>query len=78
MIRMPCAVIAPGLEPNNSTADINDFRCAHGHSHEVALRITVKNMGVKFTGKLHECIGCSMAKGYRKPIKWTTDARAIS
>ena len=59
------ATIAPGLSPSNrdSPVDINDFHVARAHAHEGALRKTAKQMGVTLEGKLHECKGCSMAKG---------------
>ena len=59
------ATIAPGLSPSNrdTPVDINDFHVAHVHAYEGALRKTAKHMGVTLEGKLHECKGCSMAKG---------------
>ncbi|CAB1114111.1 unnamed protein product [Ectocarpus sp. CCAP 1310/34] len=56
--------------------DINDFHCAHGHSHEVLLRTTAKQQGTTLVGELRECLGCSTAKGLSKPIPNKTSTRA--
>ena len=37
---------------------------------------TAKQRGVALTGDLHECEGCSMVKGRKKPIAKTTKSRA--
>ena len=37
---------------------------------------TVKQRGVALTGDLHECEGCSMVNGHKKPIAMTTKSRA--
>ena len=72
------AVIAPGPEPSNrgTPVDINAFHTAHAHAHEGALRKTAKQMGVTLKGELHECKGCSMAKGIRIPFPSKTHGRA--
>ena len=64
------ATIAPGLSPSNrdTPVDINAFHVAHVHAHEGVLRKTAKQMGVTREGKLHECKGCSLAKGIRMSI----------
>ena len=71
------ATIAPGLTPSNrdTPVDINDFYVAHTHAHEGALRKTAKQLGVTLEGKLHECKGCSMAKGIRMSIPSKTHSR---
>ena len=71
------ATIAPGLSPSNrdTPININDFHVAHAHAHEGALRKTAKQMGVTLGGKLHECKGCSMAKGIRMSIPSKTHSR---
>ena len=59
----------PGPEPSNRSTpvDINAFHATHAHTHEGALRKTAKQMGVTLKGELHECKGCSPAKGIRMP-----------
>ena len=73
------AVIAPGPEPSNrgTPVDINAFHGAHANAHEGALRKTAKQMGVTLKGELHECKGCSMAKGIRMQIPSKTHGRAV-
>ena len=68
---------APGLSPSNrdTPVDINDFHVAHAHAHEGALRKTAKQMGVTLEGKLHECKGCSLAKGIRMSTPSKTHCR---
>ena len=61
------AVIAPGPEPSNRGTPI---------AHEGALRKTAKQMGVTLKGELHECKGCSMAKGIRMQFPSKTHERA--
>ena len=48
----------------------------HGHGNELLLRETAKSLGLELVGKLRSCTGCSMAKGYRKPIANSTKLRA--
>ena len=70
-------VLAPGSAASAETAvDINIFHCVHGHSNELLLRETAKALGVELLGTLRPCTGCSMAKGYRKPIPSSTKSRA--
>ncbi|CAB1097371.1 unnamed protein product [Ectocarpus sp. CCAP 1310/34] len=61
----------------SAPVDINDFHCAHGHSHEVLLRTTAKQQGTTLVGELRECLGCSTAKGLSKPIPNKTSTRAV-
>ena len=71
------ANIAPGLTPSNrdTPVDINDFHVAHAHAHGGALRKTDKQMDVTLKRKLHECTGCSMAKGICMSIPSKTNSR---
>ena len=73
------AIIAPGPEPSNlgTPVDINAFHAAHAHADEGALRKTAKKMGVTLKEELHECKGCSMAKGIKMPIPSKTHGRAV-
>ena len=41
--------------------------------HEGALKKTAKQMGVNLEGEMHECKGCSMAKGLRMSIPKKTE-----
>ncbi|CAM9889479.1 unnamed protein product, partial [Sphacelaria rigidula] len=61
---------------DRNQVDMNLFHQSHGHLHEGLLRETAKQLGVTLVGKLHECKGCSMAKGLRKPIPTSTTSRA--
>ncbi|CAN0027935.1 unnamed protein product, partial [Sphacelaria rigidula] len=54
----------------------NLFHQSQGHLHGGLLRETAKQLGVTLVGKLHECKGCAMAKGLRKPIPTSTTTRA--
>ena len=68
-----CAVIDPGQAKAPITpTDINTFHCTYGHTHEQ----TAEQQEVNLSGELHECRGCSMAKGLRKPITITSHTRA--
>ena len=71
------ATIAPGRTPSNrdTPVEINDFHIAHAHAHEGALRKTAEQMGVTLEGKLHECKGCSMAKGIHMSVPSRTHSR---
>ncbi|CAB1096240.1 unnamed protein product [Ectocarpus sp. CCAP 1310/34] len=64
------------VDAPSTPVDINDFHCAHGHSHEVLLRTTAKQQGTTLVGELRECLGCSTAKGLSKPIPDKTSTRA--
>ena len=75
MVDTACAVIAPGKAPNPPT-DINILHCTFGHAHEGLLKKTATQQGIAYSGELHECRGCSMAKGLRKPIARSTHTRA--
>ena len=69
-------MLAPGGAASAETAvDINIFHCVHGHSNEL-LGETAKVLDVELLGTLRPCAGCSMAKGYRKPIPSSTKSRA--
>ena len=71
------ATIEPGPTPSNrdTPVDINDFHVAHSHSHGGALRKMAKQRGFTLGGKLHECKGCSIAKGIRMSIPSKTNGR---
>ena len=61
------AVIAPGQAKAPPTpTDIKISHCTYGHTHDVLLKNMVEQQGVTLSGELHECRGCSMAKGLRK------------
>ena len=70
-------VIAPGSADSREAAvDINVYHCIHGHANEFILRETARSLGVELIGELRPCAGCTMAKGYRKPIANSTKSRA--
>ena len=73
------ATIAPGPMPkiHDTPTDINDFHVARAHAREGALRKTANQMGITLVGKMHECKGCSLAKGIRMPISSKTSNRAV-
>ena len=78
-IPLACPVIAPGsANLRDTTVDINVFHCVHGHPNEFLSRGTAKSLCVKLLGRLRPCTGCSMAKGYRKPIANSTKSRATN
>ena len=71
------ATIAPGSTFSNrdTPVDSNAFHVAHDHAHEGALRKKTNQMGANLKGKLHECKGCSMAKGICTSMSSKTDNR---
>ena len=70
-------VLAPGsADSREAAADINVYHCIHGHANEFILGETARSLGVALIGELRPCTGCSMAKGYRKPIANSTKSRA--
>ena len=70
-------VIAPGgADSREAAVDINVYHCIHGHANEFILRETARSLGVELIGELRPCAGCTMAKGYRKPIANSTKSRA--
>ena len=75
MVDTACTTIAPGKEKIPTTpTDINILHCTFGDTHEVLLK--KEQQGVNPSGELHECRGCSMAKGPRKPITRSTHTGA--
>ena len=77
MVDTACATIAPGKAKAPTTpTDINILHCTFGHTREVLLKKTATQQGIAYSGELHECRGCSMAKGLRKPIARSTHTRA--
>ena len=70
-----CATIALGKTKAPTTpTDINILHCTFGHTHEVLLK--KEQQGVNSSGELHECRGCSMARGLRKSIARSTHTGA--
>ena len=55
---------------------MNVFHCVQGHSNKLLLRETAKSLGFELIGNRKPCTGCSVAKGYRKPIPNTIKSRA--
>ena len=77
MVDTACATIAPGEAKAPTTpTDINILHCTFGHTHEILLKKTATQQGIAYSGELHECRGCSMAKGLRKSIARSTHTRA--
>ena len=77
MVDIACATIVPGKAKAPTTPiDINILHCTFGHTHEVLFKKTATQQGIAYSGELHECRGCSMAKGLRKPIARSTHTRA--
>ena len=77
VIHTACAVIGPGQAKAPTTpTGINTFHCTYGHTHEGLLKKTAEQQGVDLSGELHECRGCSMVKGRRKPITRSTQISA--
>ena len=75
MVDSACTTIAPGKTKTPTTpTDINILHCTFGHTHEVMLK--KEQQGVNPSGELHECRGCSMARGLRKSIARSTHTGA--
>ena len=51
-------------------------RFSLAHSHALTLRETARQMGIKVTGDLVPCAGCSEAEGIKMPVPWSTRCRA--
>ena len=78
MVDTACATIPPGKAKAPTTPiDINILHCTFGHTHEALLKKTATQQGIPYSGYLHKCRGCSMAKGLRKPIARSTHIRAV-
>ena len=75
MVDSACTTIAPGKTKTPTTpTDINILHCTFGHTHEVLLK--KEQQGVNPSGELHECRGCSMARGLLKSIARSTHTGA--
>ena len=75
MVDSACTTIAPGKTKTPTTpTDINILHCTFGHTHEVLLK--KEQQGVNPSGELHECRGCSTARGLRKSIARSTHTGA--
>ena len=75
MVDSACTTNAPGKTKTPTTpTDINILHCTSGHTHEVLLK--KEQQGVNPSGELHECRGCSMARGLRKSIARSTHTGA--
>ena len=75
MVDSACTTIAPGKTKTPTTpTDINILHYTFGDTHEVLLK--KEQQGVNPSGELHECRGCSMSKGPRKPIARSTHTGA--
>ena len=77
MVDTACATIVLGkAKAPTIPIDINILHCAFGHTHEVLLKKTATQQGIAYSGELHECRECWMAKGLRKSIARSAHARA--
>ena len=77
MVDTAYAPIAPGKAKGPTTpTDTNILHCTFGHTHEVLVKKTATQQGIAYSGEVHECRGCSMAKGLRKTIARSTHTRA--
>ena len=75
MVDSACTTIAPGKTKTPTTpTNINILHCTSGNTHEVLLK--KEQQGVNPSGELHECRGCSMARGLRKSIARSTHTGA--
>ena len=75
MVDSACTTVAPGKTKTPTTpTDINILHCTFGYTHEVLLK--KEQQGVNPSGELHECRGCSMARGLRKSIARSTHTGA--
>ena len=72
-----CATLAPGLLPTTNV-DPNAYHRSTSHAHSRLLMHSAKQQGVTFKkdAVLQPCVGCSAAKGYRAPVKTSTECRS--
>ena len=77
MVDTACTTIAPGKAKAPTTSiDINILHCTFGHTHEILLKKMTTQQGIAYSGELHECRECLMAKVLQKPSARSTHARA--
>ena len=57
------AALTPSNPKHETSMDVNYFHKIYAHSHEGLLRTAAKRLGIKLTGSLDACTGCSMSKG---------------
>ena len=75
MVDSACTTIAPGKTKAPTTpTNINILHCTFGHTHEVLLK--KEQQGVNPRRELHECRGCSTAKGLWKSTAKSTHTGA--
>ena len=76
-INADAAIAAAVLAPRRMQhVDIHDLHVSLAHSYAVTLRDTARQMGIKVTGDLVPCAGCSEAEGIKMPVPWSTRCRA--
>ena len=68
--------LVPSAPPCIPRIDINLLHCIYGNVDEYLLKHTAHHLGVAHEWKMHECTGCSMAKGFRKGIPHQTNSRS--
>ena len=56
--------------------DVNDLHCSLGHAHDVVLRETARQLGIKVMERLGYCDECAEGKGIRKAVAKSTSCRA--
>lgn len=68
-------IVLGSADSRETAVDINVFHLTQGHSSELLPRETTNSLGIELLGDLTPCTGCSMAKGYRKPIASSSESR---
>ena len=77
---MTAAVLAPGKfffigKRPASEVDINTFHVTYAHVNEFILRATAGQHGIRLTGQLVPCAGCSMAKRINAAVPRSKSSR---
>ena len=70
---LAAAVLRPGSQ---SWIDVNDLHCSLGRANDAVVRETVRQLGIKVTGRLGYCDGCAGGEGIRKAVAKSTSCRA--
>ena len=73
----PSVLAAASLRPGSqSWIDVNDLHCSLGHTNDAVVRETVRQLGIKVTGRFGYCDGCAGGEGIRKAVAKSTSCRA--
>ena len=73
---LAAAALTPGPLKHGKEVHINHLHVSLAHAHASVLKATAKQHGIRLTGELVSCSGCSRAKGHRVPTPHHAARRA--